>query len=138
MLTCYFLPMVSKTGQHALKALTELAKLPDGTFAAVEAIAKEINAPRNYLGKLLQILTRAGLVRSQKGIGGGFRLTQDARKTTLYEIIELTDHVSRWDNCFMGKGVCSSDAACSVHHKWKKTRDSYLKFLRGTTIADFL
>lgn len=130
--------MISKTGLHALKALAELAKLPDGSYAGAGHIAKEIGAPQNYLGKLLQTLAHEGLVVSQKGLGGGFRLAGNPKKTTLYDVIEPIEHVSRWNGCFLGKGTCSSKAPCAVHERWGVSRDAYLEFLKKTTIADLV
>ena len=128
--------MISKTGIHATLALTSLAALPKGEFAGAGSIAKEIGAPQNYLGKLLNNLVTAGLVESQKGFRGGFRLTKPAGKITVYDIIEPIDHVSRWSNCFLGGGTCSETSPCAVHHRWKKVREQYLTFLKETTLAD--
>lgn len=128
--------MISTTGRHALKALTTLAQLPPGRYAGTADVAKEIGAPRNYLGKLLQALAADGLVTSQKGLGGGFRLARDPAKITLYEVMDHVEHVSRWSGCFLRTGTCSSRTPCAVHARWKETRDSYLSFLQNTTIAD--
>jgi Rrf2 family transcriptional regulator, iron-sulfur cluster assembly transcription factor len=130
--------MVSRTLVHAIKALAALAKRPEGAFVAAEEIAQEIGAPRNYLGKLLQILTRAKFVQSKKGLDGGFQLALNPHKTTVYEVMEVIEDTSRWDGCFMGNAHCSSKHACAVHDEWKKARDSYLTFLKKTTIADLL
>ena len=71
--------MLSKTGLHAVRAIVALARLPGGAYAGAGRIAQEISAPQNYLGKLLQSLADEGLVESQKGLGGGFRLARSAR-----------------------------------------------------------
>jgi Rrf2 family transcriptional regulator, iron-sulfur cluster assembly transcription factor len=128
--------MLSKTGIHALKALTALTKLPDGHFAGAGDIADEIGAPRNYLGKLLQTLAGEGLVVSQKGKGGGFRLARDPAEISLYEVMEPIEHVSRWNGCLLGHGQCSAQEPCTLHSRWGKVRDAYLQFLRETTVAD--
>lgn len=128
--------MISRTGIHATMALTSLANLPTGEFAGAGAIAREIGAPQNYLGKLLNNLVTAGLVESQKGYGGGFRLTKPARSITVYDIVEPIDHVSRWGNCFLGGGTCSETEPCAVHYRWKEVRERYLAFLKETTLAD--
>jgi Rrf2 family protein len=128
--------MISKTGRHALNALVELARLTDGQYAGAGSVAREIGAPINYLGKLLQDLARVGLVESQKGLGGGFRLARDPRQITLFDIADPIDHVSRWDGCFMGRGSCSDDAPCALHRRWGRVRDGYLKMLKETTLAD--
>jgi Rrf2 family iron-sulfur cluster assembly transcriptional regulator len=128
--------MISRTSKHALAALTALAELPDGQYAGAADVADEIDAPRNYLGKLLKTLADEGLVESQKGKGGGFRLARDPASISLIDAVEPIDHVSRWSGCFLGRGRCSDDRPCAVHTRWAKVRDVYLGFLRNTTIAD--
>lgn len=130
--------MLSKTGLHAVKALTALAELPEDTYAGAALIARDIGAPQNYLGKMLQAMARDGLVISQKGLNGGFRLARDAAAISLLDIIEPIEHVSRWSGCFLGNGTCSSTDPCSVHVRWGRVRDSYLQFLKETTIADLV
>lgn len=128
--------MISKTGIHATLALALLAQLGPGEFAGASQIAKEVGAPPNYLGKLLKQLAEAGLLESQKGFGGGFRLAMSAGKITLYDIVEPLDKVSKWNGCFLGRAKCSEKSPCAVHHRWSKIREGYLKFLKETTIAE--
>jgi Rrf2 family transcriptional regulator, iron-sulfur cluster assembly transcription factor len=128
--------MISKTGVHAIKALCSLSNLSEGIYAGAGDIAYEIGAPQNYLGKLLQTLANDGLLISQKGKGGGFRLARAPSKISLYDIIDPIEHVSRWTNCLLGPGQCSNNNACVLHNKWGKVRDAYLEFLRETTVAD--
>ncbi|NOX57169.1 MAG: Rrf2 family transcriptional regulator [Planctomycetes bacterium] len=128
--------MLSKTGIHALTAMAALAELRPGAFAGAADIAREIGAPPNYLGKLLRTLADAGLLESQKGKGGGFRMARDPAKVTLAEVLEPIEHISRWTGCFLGGVRCSDDSACAVHERWKRVRDVYLSFLEETTVAD--
>lgn len=128
--------MITKTGVHALAALAALAKLPRGAYAGAGNVAEKIGAPRNYLGKLMQSLSQEGILESQKGKGGGFRLARAPEAISLYDVIEPIEHVSRWNGCFLGRGRCSDDTPCPVHRRWGKLRDAYLQFLRDTTISD--
>ena len=130
--------MITKTGLHAVRAMAALARLPDGAYAGTAAIAREIDAPPNYLSKLLQNLARHGLVRSQKGLGGGFRLARDSRQISLLDVVEPIEQVSRWSGCVLGHRDCSDDAPCAIHDRWKQVRTAYLRMLGRTTIADLL
>lgn len=130
--------MISKTAVHALTALTVLAELPDGSYIGAGDIADEIDAPRNYLGKLLKNLSDSGVVESQKGKGGGFRLARGAETISLYEVVETIERVSRWSGCFLGRNRCSDQSPCAVHAGWKKVRESYFEFLEETSIADLV
>src|SRR5262245_45264992 len=102
--------MLTKTGMHAIRAMVALAKLPDGAYTGAVRVAKEIDAPQNYLGKLLKLLAREGLVESQKGLGGGFRLARDARAITLLDVVEPIEHLSRWAGCILGRPECSDES----------------------------
>ena len=128
--------MLSKTSLQIVKALVELSKLPKGRSEGAVSIAKRIKAPQNYLGKILQSLAYEGLVISQKGFNGGFRLAKDSASITLFDVVDLVDDVSEWKNCFLGKKCCSSGTACAVHKHWGKIRDSYIDFLKKTTLED--
>ncbi len=128
--------MISKTSIHACLALSVLAGLDPGEYAGAAAIANEIGAPQNYLGKLLKQLAEHGILESQKGYGGGFRLKKAADQITLYDVVEPIEHVSRWNGCFLGRKRCNDHAPCAVHKSWTEARDKYLGFLRGTTLAD--
>jgi Rrf2 family protein len=128
--------MISKTGLNALKALATLASLDDNEYMGANVIAEKIDAPRNYLGKILGTLAREGIVISQKGSGGGVRLVSRPEKISLFDALEPIEHLSEWTTCFFRDGSCRDKCACSVHSKWGPVRDQYLKFLKTTTIAD--
>src|SRR5262245_47171083 len=130
--------MLTKTGLHAVRAVVALAKLSDGAYAGAARIAREIGAPQNYLGKLLQTLAREGLVESQKGLGGGFRLARDPREITLLDVVEPLEHIGRWSGCILGRPECSDVDPCAIHNRWKAVRDAYLLMLRRTTIAELV
>src|SRR5262245_13592381 len=124
--------MLSKTGLHAVRAMVALARLPEGAYAGASAIAQDIGAPQNYLGKLLRNLADQGLVESQKGLGGGFRLARDAQLITLLDVVEPIEHISRWAGCILGLSACSDAAPCAMHERWKAVRNAYVQMLRQT------
>ncbi len=130
--------MISKTGLHAIKALTLLAALPEGSYAGAATIAGEIGAPPNYLAKLLQTLARSGVVASQKGVRGGFRLARDPSAVRLYDVIDPIDQVGRWNGCFLGRADCSDVDPCPVHDRFAELRDRYLALLSEMTLAHLL
>src|SRR6516225_1610098 len=130
--------MLSKTGLHTVRAVVALAKLPDGDYAGAARIAHDIGAPQNYLGKLLKTLAEEGLVESQKGLGGGFRLARAAEDISLFDIVEPIEHISRWSGCILGRSECSEVNPCAIHNRWKAVRDTYLRMLQRTTIAELV
>jgi Rrf2 family protein len=130
--------MLSKTGLHAVRALVALAQLPPAAYAGAGSIARHIGAPQNYLAKLLRLLAERGLVESQKGLGGGFRLARDPRTISLYEVVEPIEHLSRWSGCILGLSACSDTAPCPLHERWKAVRSAYIQMLQQTSLADLV
>jgi len=127
--------VTSRTGAHAIRAMVQLALLSPGEFAGTARLAEVIDAPQNYLGKLLQTLSRSGLLESRKGVGGGFRIAGDPETISLRQILEPIEHLERWEGCFLGLPECSDDEPCAVHDRWGELRTAYLTFLSETTIA---
>lgn len=130
--------MITKSSKQVINALVELAKLKENEWLGVGAIAGRIKAPQNYLGKMLQAFVSTGLVVSQKGLGGGFRLGKDAKTITLFDVVEPIENVSVWSECALGLKKCSDKAPCAVHDQWKNVKDEYLGFLKRTTIASLV
>jgi Rrf2 family iron-sulfur cluster assembly transcriptional regulator len=130
--------MLSKSGIHAVRALILLAELPEGAYAGAVSIAEKIEAPRNYLGKILQQLSRHGLLESQKGLGGGFRLARPAHEIALLDVVSPIEQIHRWSGCILGRATCSEENPCAIHDHWKEVKEAYLKLLTDTTIADLV
>jgi Rrf2 family protein len=130
--------MLTRSGIHAIRAMVALASVRPGEYCGTLAIAEGIGAPRNYLGKLLLTLARRGLVESQKGLGGGFRLARDARDISLLEVVSAIDDVARWKECAFGGKDCSDASPCLVHSRWSRVRDAYMAFLSDTSLGELV
>ena len=127
--------MLSRSGIHAVRALVKLANEP-AQYCGAQSIAAATGAPRNYLGKLLQQLARRGIVKSQKGLGGGFRLARDPRDITLHDIVEPLEDLGRLSQCILAHDVCNTENPCAIHSRWALVREAYLDMLNRTTLAD--
>ena len=128
--------MIGKTGVHAIRAMAQLNRLPPGRLLGAAQIAEKIDAPPNYLSKLLRILSRQGLLVSHKGSGGGFRLARDAAEIRLIDIVEPLEPLHRWNDCILRHQRCSEERPCALHDRWSRVRDDYLTMLSETTVAD--
>jgi Rrf2 family protein len=130
--------MISKTGLYVIRALAELAKIPEDTWLGTAILAKQIDAPVNYLGKLLHILARERVILSQKGIRGGVRLAQPPHTISLYRALEPFENFQRWHECLLGQEGCPDVAPCALNARWAPVREQVLRFLRETTAADLI
>ena len=129
--------MISQTSRHALRILGFLAQA-DGARSRSGDIARETGIPANYLGKILNRLRKQGIVESEKGWGGGFRLRPEALKRPIGEILaffEGVESINRED-CAFGLPECSADEPCPLHPYWEGIRELYRRMLLETTVAD--
>lgn len=128
--------MISKTCEYALRALVHLAREGrEGPLRAGE-IAEELGVPHNYLSKTLHGLARAGVLRSDRGPRGGFRLSRPPGEITLADILEPIDPALVQDRCLLGRPRCSEDGACAMHPRWIQVRAPLVTFFRETTLGD--
>lgn len=90
--------MLSKTTEYALRATVYLAT-SNGEAKTTDDISAVTKVPIGYLAKIMQGLVRARLVVSQRGLYGGFVLTQDPGKLTIYDIVQAVDPIERITTC---------------------------------------
>lgn len=105
--------MITQTTEYALRAVVFLA-ISDGRAHTTAQIADGTKVPTAYLSKVLQSLSRAGLVSSQRGLGGGFTLSVDPSDLSILEIIETVDPIPRIHSCPLGLAE-HGGALCSLH-----------------------
>src|SRR5438270_8918929 len=126
--------MLSTTSQYALRALCHLARQSHVAVVGRD-LAKSVEIPPNYLSKVLLTLRNAGLVDTNRGSGGGYRLRKPAKEIHLIDVVELFEEVSTTKpTCFLGRTrPCSTTRPCTAHSRWQGVLAAYLGFLASTT-----
>ena len=119
----------SKTCELGLQAVLFLSiKKEKRIFTAAE-VSKELKVPKEYVSKVMQILTESGIIGSKKGKNGGFYLAKSPSNIKLIDIVAAIDGLEIFNNCVLGFPGCSSDKPCPVHEKWGRLRDDAYKML---------
>jgi len=132
----YLIDMFSKAGEIALKIMIYLATVQqEERWIGLREIVQKIDSPEAFTAKILQRLTRQGLVQSVRGPSGGFQLPKN-RSTTLHEVIIAIDGEGIFTNCVLGLAQCSEKHPCPVHDKFKAVRDHLAGVLVSTTVEE--
>lgn len=127
--------MLSQAVGYAATALGHIAAA-GGKPVSIKEVSAAAEIPAPYLAKIINSLSRRGLVNTQRGIGGGVTLARAPTTITLYDICEaLGDPVTQL-RCMMGTAECSDDRACPCHSFWVAQRAKQIRFLKEATIAD--
>lgn len=125
----------SRQCEYALQAVLYLALRPYGEMTSIRELAKKLDIPYHFLAKILQDLTRKGLLTSLKGPSGGFALAMSAKDITLFHIVEAIDGVEFTNRCVLGFSECSAKNPCAVHGTWGGIRDGIYEMLVNKNVA---
>jgi Rrf2 family protein len=128
--------MISRSSEYALRTLTFLAQQKEQCFHLARDMAEELGIPAPFLGKVLQPLVTCGILCSQRGRSGGFKLARPARDITLREVVETQESLSVVQRCILGDAACSDERPCPFHEYWKATADGLVDLLARTTLRD--
>jgi Rrf2 family protein len=130
--------MFSKTLEYAIRAMIFIAqKSKAGIRVGIKEIAKAIDAPEYFIAKILQDLSRKGLVQSLKGPTGGFYLEEESSHCSLADIVKAIDGNKLFTGCGLGLKNCSEIKPCPIHYEFKKVREDLYNMLENARIGEF-
>ncbi len=124
---------ISEATVLALHAMIHIAAR-EGEVSTNAEIAEFLGASENHLSKVLQRLTKAGLVRSVRGPRGGFVPGREPGKITLREIYELFEGTMSGRNCLLATPVCGNN--CVFGGLLSQMNSMVIDFMTGTTLTD--
>ena len=138
--------LFSTRAEYGVRLMVELGRHADDTPVALSSVADGENLPLSYLEHLVAKLRKAGLVESQRGAHGGYRLGRPAEKIDMLEVVQALEGAIAPMECFEldaeGKVSCSHEAdgdeACATKLLWTRVQGGVTKALSGTTLADLV
>jgi len=111
--------MISQTTEYALRAVVYLAQHADESWTTKQ-IAAATRVPAGYLSKVLQGLSRAGLISSQRGRHGGFQLAGDPEQLSVLEVVNAVEPIRRITRCPLNLSSHGANL-CPLHHALDET-----------------
>lgn len=130
--------MFSKACEYAIRAALYIAVNTDESKrVSIPEIAKSIDSPVAFTGKILQSLVKAKVIFSQKGPTGGFYLPQEsAENIFLSQIVEALDGDRIFTGCGLGLPKCDEKCPCPLHEHFLDIRTNLANLLTQTSLAD--
>lgn len=126
---------MQKSSRLAIFALIELASNPEQQVSVAE-IGEKFRVSTHHLAKVMHTLGRAGLVRSVRGVGGGYCFTGNARRVTLLEVVALFEDVS--GDCKLSDTEKATNVEWAVFDIMCEIDDIAKATMRATTISTML
>ena len=130
--------MFSKTCEYGIRAAIFIASESyQNNRVGLRAIAEKIDSPEAFTAKILQILSKNNIIRSIKGVGGGFEIPKEnMSQIKLSQIVTALDGNRVFTGCGLGLKQCSEDHPCPVHDKFKSIRNELAFMLENTNLEE--
>ena len=135
---------VSKKSQYGLRAMVYLASVfgKENNIRSLKEISQKENIPFDYLEKIISQLEKKGLVRSKRGILGGYFLKRSPKKINVGEIIRTLESTMSPVKCLAKEKSkrykCPYRKSCKTINVWKEIQDSLNSTLDSITLADLI
>lgn len=129
---------MTRAGEYAVRCVLYLASQGVGVLCARKEIARKMDIPDQFLGKIAQQLARAGAIEIIQGARGGLRLVVAPEQLTLLEVVEAVIGEIFLNDCVLRPESCNRSHACAVHGIWAKAKDQLRQTLREATFDRIL
>jgi len=126
---------ISTKSQYGLRAMVYLAKNKN-KISSLKEISKKEGISFDYLEKIISKLEKTGLLRSKKGVQGGYFLAKKPEKIKIGQIIKALEGEMVLVKCL--KYFCPKEKKCLTKNFWKKIQDSLNSVLDSLTLADLI
>lgn len=138
--------LFSTKAEYGVRLMVELGRQPGSQPISLNTVAEAERLPLSYLEHLVAKLRKAGLVESQRGAHGGYRLGRAADQIEMLEVVQALEGAIAPMECFQvdpeGKVSCShesdGDRACATKLLWTRVQGGVTKALAGTTLAELV
>jgi Rrf2 family protein len=127
---------LTRAADYAIRVTIHLAGLPPGVRASRSELAATADCPDQFLSKVLQSLTRSGMIVSHRGNTGGFELPEPNRGISVLEVVEAVEGPLRLNLCLTGPNHCPRQPACAAHGVWAEAQAAMEGVLKRVSLLD--
>jgi Rrf2 family protein len=130
---------LSKSFGYALRGILYIAVMQDeNRKVQIDEIATKLSVPKHFLGKIMQQIVKAGLLKSTKGPYGGFSLAAETLNTPVAKLVEITDGMEQFSMCVLSFKYCNGLNPCPLHFEMENVKKNYLNVFSKNTFGDLL
>jgi Rrf2 family protein len=127
---------LTKKADYGLMALKYLAEHPETPALSAKDVADAYGIPAQLLAKILQRLTKTGLLRSHAGMNGGYVLARDPRQISAFEVIHAIDGPLFITSCIKGAKSCDLTTNCTIKEPLARVNETIIGVLKSISIHD--
>lgn len=128
----------TKAEEYGMLGVLYLADKEPGLITPLSEISEAQEIPEKFLAKIFQSLSRSGIVRSHRGVRGGFTLAKNPAEITIKEVLESIHGPYHLVKCMDDTGICSKTEFCALKELLKIAEDKLIEILVKHTLADLV
>lgn len=129
---------INRQTEYAVRTILELAKLPFGEQLNTKVISERQNIPEVFLKKTIQLLSKGGLLLTQRGTQGGVRLARSSDKISIADVVLAIEGPLALNVCLNEGHNCQNKPSCLVHKILRRTQNAMVQELTRETFADIV
>ena len=129
---------ITRQTEYAVRGLQELAKRESEKPVQLKSIAKSCDVSEAFLAKIFQMLSQQHIVKSHRGVKGGFSLGRTAEEISLREIVEVCEGGIALNHCLRQVNRCENAEDCNMTKAWSRAQDALTGALEETHLADLV
>ena len=129
--------LISRNTDYAVRSVCYIVG-QEKRLVAAEELVKHLKIPRSFLRKILQVLNKKGILKSHKGIGGGFVLARKPQAIYLIDLIEAFQGPFKLNECFFKREICPNRKICCLKKKIDSIENKVYAELKSITIDSIL
>lgn len=126
---------MTKACEYGLQGVLYLAMQPIDKAALLSEIAEARHIPNSFLGKIFRLLSKVGIVKSIRGVKGGFILGRPSDTITMKDVVEAVEGPIAFSDC-SNNTSCERMHYCSMSNKWKQAQQQALGVLEKVTFKE--
>ncbi len=129
---------ITRQTEYAIRGLQELARRNESAPVQLKVIAGSCEVSEAFLAKIFQMLGQAGIVKSHRGVKGGFSLARPAEEISLRDVVEVCEGGIVLNHCMRKINPCKDVDTCAVADVWREAQDALTGALDRTNLADVI
>ena len=127
---------ITRQTEYAIRGLQELARRNSDQPVQLKSIAQACDVSEAFLAKIFQMLSQQSIVKSHRGVKGGFSLGRRPEEISLRNVVEICEGGIALNHCLRKVDPCQDAETCSISQAWAKAQSALVDALEQTHLAD--
>lgn len=128
---------MSKKTEYAVHSLVIIA-CNSGSHIQLEELAERQNISKSYLAKVMQELSKTGVIKANPGVNGGYYMGKEPVDITLADIFRIFEDTPKSISCQFTNRSCDAEGMCEITKRVGKAFEKLYEELEQTTLADLI